>query len=92
MKIGAVLINVEVPTELLPRSLALVCCVVRRSDKKVIDVAVVERPSLHHWFEGRRNRFSVIDNMFIVSATSVLGEVIDVDVSELKDTTKAQLN
>jgi hypothetical protein len=88
MYIGKVAINVDYPEELLSRNLCLTVFIVQRWDKKVIKASIVERRALPNWYAENLKQFSPGGHYFMVSTTSLIGEIIDIQMGEQEDKEK----
>lgn len=88
-KIEALFVNPDYPPELARHNTDLVCYVVRRSDNKVLDVAVVARPALHDWFVQRRAKFEEAKHYFVLGTTAIVGVLRGIDAKEFLDAAKA---
>ena len=77
MKFGPIVIAVDYPSDLLTRNQCLVCFVVKKDTKKVVHAAIVERDSLHVWYDDKTTKFDPTVHEYILSTTSIVGVIVD---------------
>jgi hypothetical protein len=89
MKFGPIVIGVDYPPDLLSRNTCLVCFVLKKKTNEVVATSIVERDSLHVWYDDKRSKFAPDDHLFILSTTSVVGVVVD--MLEVEETPRRTL-
>lgn len=77
MKIGALVIDVNYPDDLLKRNRAYVVFIIDRKTDKVVNTTVVERDTLPQWFMTKKLAYEQDKYKYVIAALSVAGELLD---------------